>query len=176
MSKGISSFVGKNVVVRLRDQRTEEITGTIVSIDDKRGYKIKYESRGSTYTYYIPFTVPVYSKTELNKTAKFEKGEEITAEISINRIVKVKGEVIGADESGIILSYVSRNKNTQDYFAFAQLERIQFAELTKEGMKAAKEKSARMKEARGDKKSKKSKGGKSSDKKSKKSKIKIRRK
>lgn len=174
MSKGISSFVGKNVVVRLRDQRTEEITGTILSIDDKRGYKIKYESRGSTYTYYIPFTVPVYSKTELGKHAKFEKGDEITAEIAINRIVKVKGEIVGADESGVILSYVSRNKNTQDYFAYAQVERIQFAELTKEGAKAAKEKSERMKEARGGKKSKKSKEEKSA-KKSKKSKLNVKR-
>lgn len=174
MSKGISSFVGKNVVVRLRDQRTEEITGTILSIDDKRGYKIKYESRGSTYTYYIPFTVPVYSKTELGKSSKFEKGDEITAEIAINRIVKVKGEIVGADESGVILSYVSRNKNTQDYFAYAQVERIQFAELTKEGAKAAKEKSERMKEARGGKKSKKSKEEKSA-KKSKKSKLNVKR-
>lgn len=174
MSKGISSFVGKNVVVRLRDQRTEEITGTIVSIDDKRGYKIKYESRGSTYTYYIPFTVPVYSKTELGKSSKFEKGDEITAEIAINRIVKVKGEIVGADESGVILSYVSRNKNTQDYFAYAQVERIQFAELTKEGAKAAKEKSERMKEARGGKKSKKSKEEKSA-KKGKKSKLNVKR-
>ena len=93
MSKsGIASLVGEDVIVRVRDARTEEITGTIIAITPN-GYKIKQDSRGSTYTYVIPFTVPVYSKNELGKTSKFEKSDEITAEIAINRIVKIKGKV-----------------------------------------------------------------------------------
>lgn len=155
-SSGIAALVGENVIVRLRDQRTEEITGEIIAVTSN-GYKISYESRGSTYTYMIPFTIPVYAKTEIGKKSKFEKGDEITAEIAINRIIKVKGNLLSADENGFVLSYESRHKKVQDYFAVTNVERVQFAEATAEGKKLAKAMGERMKASReGGKKSKKS--------------------
>ncbi len=169
-SSGIAALVGENVIVRLRDQRTEEVTGEIVAVTSN-GYKISFESRGSTYTYIIPFTVPVYAKTEIGKKSKFEKGDEITAEIAINRIVKVKGTLVSADENGFVLSYVSRNKKVQDYFAVTSVERVQFAELTAEGKKLAKAAGERMKSTKSGKKSKKEKSEKSGKKKS----LKLRR-
>jgi hypothetical protein len=154
MSKsGITSLVGEDVVVRVRDARTEEITGTILAVTSN-GYKIAMDSRGSTYTYMIPFTVPVYAKNEIGTKSKFDKGDTITAEIGINRVIKIKGKLESADENGFILAYVSRNKNTRDHFAYGAVERIQCAELTKEGRAASKERSERMREARGGKKSK----------------------
>lgn len=146
-ASGIDSFINKSVVVSMRDTRMEEISGTIKTITDN-GTVIAFDSRGSSYTYNIPHSVPVYSKGAIGTVAKFVKGDEITAELQISKIVKLKGKVISTDDHGFVLQYESHNRVVQDYFPKSSVTRVTYAVLTEEGKAASAERSARMQASR----------------------------
>lgn len=147
---GLDYFVGKSVVVSLRDTRMEEISGTIKNTTDVSTI-ISFDSRGSSYTYAIPHTTPIYVKGTLGSVSKFKAGDEVTAELKISRIVKLKGKVISTDELGFILEYTSHSRVVKEYFPKSSIRSVIHAVLTEEGKAASAERSERMSAARGGK-------------------------
>ena len=140
---GIESYVNQEVTVLLRDQRTEEVSGVIKAVVDG-GYLIAYDQRGSGYTHFLPNTIPLYVKGVAGTVAKFAKGDQITAEINIDRVIKRKGVVDSTDESGFTLEYESHMRVVKHWYPYSKIESLFTATYTKEGEAAAKERSARM--------------------------------
>lgn len=149
----ISAFVGKDVIINMVKKGTEEITGTVKSVKDGV-ISLVQVSRGSTYTYRIPANEIVYVKA--SEETEIAKGVEITIELSINKLLKIKGTVAGADANGIMVDRGEvRGANVHSYIAFSKIDSIDYRQQTAEGKKASAEKSARMKAAKSGKKSSK---------------------
>lgn len=165
----ISAFVGKSVIVNMVKRGTEEITGTVESVKDGI-VTLTQVSRGSTYTYRIPATEIVYTKSD--KKAVLKEGVEVTIERSINKIVKFKGDIVGADANGIVLDRGEvRGSLVKSYIPFVKIDSLDYREQTEEGKARSAKAAARMKKAKGSEKSEKSeKKAKKSDKADKKAK------
>lgn len=154
-----SSFVNKEVIINMVRKGTEEITGTVKSVKDG-AISLVQVSRGSTYTYRIPANEIVYVKA--SEETEIAKGVEVTIEMSINKLIKLKGTIVGADANGVMLDRGEvRGANVHSYIAFSKIDSIDYREMTAEGKKASAEKSARMKAAKGKKSNKAEKAGKS---------------
>lgn len=154
-----SSFVNKEVIINMVRKGTEEITGTVKSVKDG-AISLVQVSRGSTYTYRIPANEIVYVKA--SEETEIAKGVEVTIEMSINKLIKLKGTIVGADANGVMLDRGEvRGANVHSYIAFSKIDSIDYREMTAEGKKASAEKSARMKAAKGKKSNKVEKAGKS---------------
>lgn len=150
----ISSFLNKDVIINMVKKGTEEITGTVKSVKDGVIYLVQV-SRGSTYTYRIPANEIVYVKA--SEETEVAKGVEVTIELQINKILKIKGRIVGTDNNGIMVDRGEvRGANVHSYIAFSKIDSIDYREMTAEGKKASAEKSARMKAAKSGKKSSKS--------------------
>jgi hypothetical protein len=149
----IASFVGKDVIINMVKKGTEEITGTVKSVKDNIVTLIEV-SRGSTYTHRIPATDKLYVKA--SEETELAKGVEACVEMSINKLIKIKGTIVGADANGIMVDRGEvRGANVHSYIAYSKIDSIDHRELTADGKRASAEKSARMKAAKSGKKSSK---------------------
>lgn len=159
----ISAFVGKECVVNMVKKGTEEITGTVKSVKDGVVSLVQV-SRGSTYTYRIPASEIVYAKA--SEETELAKGVDVSIEISINKLVKLKGVVIGADSNGIILDRGEvRGSLVKTFISYSKIDSLDYREATAEGAARAAKQAKRMKEARSGKSEKSEKASKKEGKK-----------
>ena len=139
----ISAFVGKPIVLEYIKSGSEEITGT-VKYNKDGVITLVQEFRGATFTYRIPATEVVYVKA--SEETEIAKGSQVTLERQINKIIKIKATLIGADDHGVIVDRGEvRGRLVKTFVAYSKIDSLTYAELTAEGAKASKAKSERMK-------------------------------